>query len=235
MTIVTRLDYASPVPGDERVLLVMLPGAGIRAAEFAAQGMVEALHAHGLPVDVAVVEPDLALYLEDGVAAALHRHVIEPARAQGYQRIWLLGISLGGMGALLYASAHPAHVEGLVLLAPFLGTRGTMAALAKAGGLGPETQSLATTAPEQRLLGWLTAHLARGASAPALYLGYARQDRFAPGHRLLAAHLPPARTAIHDGGHDWPAWSALWRELLTRAPFRPPASGDSDCYKNKWV
>jgi pimeloyl-ACP methyl ester carboxylesterase len=232
VSIVTRLDYASPVTGDDRVLLVMLPGAGIRAAEFATQGMVEAAHAQDVPVDVAVVEPDLALYLEDGVTAALHEHVVEPARERGYRRIWLLGISLGGMGALLYASAHPAQVEGLVLLAPFLGTRGTMAALAKAGGLGPEIRSLATTAPEQRLLGWLSGYLAQGASAPALYLGYARQDRFAPGHRLLAERLPLARTAVRDGGHDWPAWTALWRELLTRAPFRPPASGDSDCYKS---
>ncbi len=231
MNIVTRLDYASPLPGDDRLLLVMLPGAGIRARDFAAQGMVAAAHAQNLPVDVSVVEPDLTLYLEDEVTAALHREVIMPARARGYTRIWLLGISLGGMGALLYASAHPNEVEGLVLLAPFLGTRGTMAALAKAGGLGPETQALATTAPEQRLLGWLTAHLAQGAAAPALYLGYARQDRFAPGHRLLAEHLPPSRTAIQDGGHDWPAWTALWRELLAHAPFRPRPSGDRDCYK----
>jgi pimeloyl-ACP methyl ester carboxylesterase len=224
---VNRLDYETQVAGDDRVLLIMLPGAGINAEEFAAQGMVAALRARRLPVDVSVVQPDLGLYLEGGVAAALHHGVIMPARARGYRRIWLLGISLGGMGALHYTSAYPADIEGLVLLAPFLGTRGTMAALANTGGPGGWPAAAASaTVPEQRLLGWLTAHLACGAASPALYLGYGQQDRFAPGHRLLAAHLAPERVAALPGGHDWPTWAALWRDLLGRSPFGPRA-GDA--------
>ncbi len=228
--LVSRLDYATHVTGDERVLLIMLPGAGMGAAEFAAQGMVAALRAQRLPVDVSVVQPDMGLYLEGGVAAALHHGVIVPARARGYRRIWLLGISLGGMGALHYASAHHGDIEGLVLLAPFLGTRGTMAALAKAGGLGRwPAAAAAATLPEQHLLGWLTAHLTCGAAAPALYLGYGQQDRFAPGHRLLAAHLPPERVAALPGGHDWPTWVALWRDLLARSPFGPRTDDAGRC------
>jgi hypothetical protein len=64
--------------------------------------------------------------------------------------------------------------------------------------------------------------------SPALYLGYAGQDRFAPAHRLLAAALPPARVASVPGEHDWPSWIALWQALLARAPFGRPAGPADD-------
>jgi pimeloyl-ACP methyl ester carboxylesterase len=217
------LHYPAP-KGDAEILLVMLPGAGIKGAEFAEQGMVAALRAHGLSVDVTVAHPDIELYLEDGVTEVLHRAVVEPALARGIKRIWLLGISLGGMGALLYASAHQQHVEGIVLLAPFLGTKGTIAELDRAGGLAAwSAANSGATEPEKRLLRWLQARLASPASDPALYLGYAAQDRFAPAHKMLAACLPPACVAIVPGGHDWPSWSALWRALLDKYLFTAPA------------
>ena len=227
ITRVNCLHYTAPA-GQAEVLLVMLPGAGIKAVEFAAQGMIAAVHGLGLAVDIVVMQPDLGLYLEDGINAALHSAVIAPALARGCRRIWLLGISLGGMGALLYASAHTANIEGIVLLAPFLGTRGTIAELARAGGLAQwNPAGTVATAPEKRMLCWLQAHLARRADAPLLYLGYAQQDRFVPGHEMLARALLPERVARVSGGHDWTSWTALWRQLLGRAPFGPAGTGRS--------
>jgi len=124
------------------------------------------------------------------------------------------------MGALLYASAHAAEVEGVVLLAPFLCTRGTAAELARAGGLRAWSAAhSAATIPEQRMLTWLQAHLAQGAQTPKLYLGYGQHDRFASAHKMLAECLPQARVVVTAGGHDWPSWAALWQQLLGRAPF----------------
>ena len=219
---ITCLHY--PAPNGADTLLVMLPGAGITAADFAHHNMIAAVRDLGLAVDITVAQPDLGLYLEDGVTDTLHTAVIAPALARGL-KIWLLGISLGGMGALVYASAHPATIEGIFLLAPFLGTRGTTAEFARAGGLHAwSAQNSVATAPEQRLLLWLQSHLAAAAQKPVLYLGYGARDRFAAAHKMLAAHLPPARIATTPGGHDWPSWTALWRQLLTRAPFTLDAS-----------
>lgn len=210
MTPIICLHYPASQPGAQ-TLLIMLPGAGIKAEDFAANGMIEMVKTPGM--DIIVAEPDIALYLEDGVTEALHKEVVEPALARGVQRIWLLGISLGGMGALLYTRVHRDLIEGIFLIAPFLGTKGTVAELARAGGLPRwrATNSNATI-PEQNLLTWLQSHL----TSPALYLGYAEQDRFAPSHTMLAACLPPARVARTYGGHDWASWRALWRQL---APF----------------
>jgi pimeloyl-ACP methyl ester carboxylesterase len=198
----------------------MLPGIGMEAGVFAAQGMVEAVHARGLAVDIVATRPDLGLYLDGGIASALHRAVIEPARAQGYRRIWLLGISLGGMGALLHASAYAGEVEGLVLLAPFLGTPGTIAEITAAGGLAAwSAAGSSSVETEQRILAWLQNFTARRPSSPALYLGYGSGDRFAPGHRLLAEALPEASVVTAAGGHDWATWRALWQRILDKAPF----------------
>ncbi len=217
---ITTLYHQAPNGGQNRVLLIMLPGVGIEAAEFAQHGMVAAVHTLGLAVDIVAVHPDLELYLDGDIAAALHRAIVEPALTQGYTRIWLLGISLGGMGALLYASAHAEQIAGLVLLAPFLGTRGTVAEVAAAGGLAAWSPagSIATD-QEQRMLLWLRDFLRRRPASPALYLGYGSADRFAPGHRILAELLPDVDVVTAEGGHDWDTWLTLWRGVLNRSPF----------------
>jgi pimeloyl-ACP methyl ester carboxylesterase len=210
----TCLHYPAPGGGGSKNLLVMLPGAGMEAADFAANGMVAAVHERDLAIDIIAARPDLDLYLDGEVAAALHRAVIAPALAQGYARIWLLGISLGGMGALLYAALPEARLEGIVLLAPFLGTPGTIAEVEAAGGLNGWKAGGVATAPEARMLGWLQDYLKHLPGRPKLYLGYGLADRFARGHNLLGACLAAAQKFTQAGGHDWETWLALWRRML---------------------
>lgn len=204
----------------QRLLLVMLPGVGIEASDFVDRGFVASVHERGLPVDVVAAHLELDLYLDDAVATEIHRAIIEPAQKKGYTRIWFLAISLGGMGALLYARSKMANVEGMVLLAPFLGTRGTIAEVARAGGLAAWSArgSMATPA-ERRLLLWLKEFMSQPQGSPALYLGYGLRDRFAPGHAMLADLLPRDRAVTADGGHDWETWAKLWREVLDAEPF----------------
>lgn len=207
--------------GDQRrILLVMLPGAGIAASDFVARGFVASVHERSLPVDVVAAHLELDFYLEDAVASEIHRGIIEPAQKTGYTRIWFLAISLGGMAALLYASSKMANVEGMVLLAPFLGTRGTIAELARSGGLAAWSASGSMATPaERRLLLWLKEFLSKPQASPALYLGYGLSDRFAQGHAMLADLLPRDRVVTADGGHDWETWAKLWRDVLDAEPF----------------
>jgi pimeloyl-ACP methyl ester carboxylesterase len=214
------LHHRAPTASRERLLLVMLPGVGIEAGDFAEHGLVAALHRRGLAVDVVAARPALDLYLDGTFAAELQDTVVAPAQAAGYARIWFLGISLGGMGALLYASARAAPVEGVVLLAPFLGTQGTVAEVAAAGGLAAwSPEGSAATDAERRMLLWLQDFVANPPAAPAIYLGYGRDDRFARGHTLLADRLPRDRVVTVAGGHDWDTWATLWRTVLDAEPF----------------
>jgi alpha-beta hydrolase superfamily lysophospholipase len=188
-----------------RPLLVMLHGAYFGVDDFAEHGFVAGLHCHAPGVEPVAGGLAEAEYLEPDLAARLHARVVAPALAAGPRRLWLLGISLGGMGALRYAQAGLAEIDGIILLAPFLATRGTIAEVTAAGGLeawrpGPPPEGDI----ERQLVAWIASADFRARVAPRLHLGYGAQDRFAPASRLLASSLPPARVTVTEGQHDWP-------------------------------
>jgi hypothetical protein len=200
------------------VLLILLPGFGMCADDFVSHGFIEAARQHAPTVDILVAEPDLDLYLDGKVAGDL-TSLVATQRAAGYSRIWMGGISLGCFGALLAASGCDA-IEGLILLAPFLGTQGLIAEVERAGGLHAwEPGEVAENDSERRLLAWLARLDRIAAGKPVIHLGYGVSDRFAAASRHLATILPPGRTHALDGSHDWPCWAGLWRSLLAADPF----------------
>ncbi len=214
------LRYNASGQAQGAVLLVMLPGVGIEAKDFAEHGMVRAVEERGLDVDIVAAKPDLDHYLDWTIAETIQRAIIAPARGRGYARMWLLGISLGGMGALLHARAHVGSVEGVVLPSPFLGTAGMVAEVVRAGGLACwQPGKVAVNDGERQLLAWLKDYVREPPSHPTLYLGYGQTDRFIQGHRLLGDCLPPGRVVEAEGGHDWPTWTKLWQRILDDRPF----------------
>jgi pimeloyl-ACP methyl ester carboxylesterase len=203
-----------------RVMLVMLPGAKAQPQDLVQHGFVRALRERGLAIDVIAAEAHLGYYLARSFSTHLKQDIIAPARARNYRRIWLMGISLGGMGALIYARDHPAEIEGVILLAPFLGVRGTIAEIARAGGLARwQPGVLNPEDEERRLLAWIKAYQSGAASLPAIHLGYGTDDRYAPASKLLAERLPAAQVVTIAGGHDWATWLTAWQLLLDKDVF----------------
>ncbi len=210
----------APQPGTNRIMLVMLPGAKALPQDLVQHGFVRALRERGLPIDVVAVEAHLGYYLERSLSSHLTHDIIAPARARNYQRIWLMGISLGGMGALIYAREHPADIEGVILLAPFLGARGTIAEVVCAGGLARwQSGAIKADDDERQLLAWLKAYQPAAAASPRIFLGYGREDRFAAASKLLVERLPAAQVVAIAGGHDWATWIRLWQHLLDQDLF----------------
>ena len=207
-------------------LLVMLPGRGMLTSEFAGEGFIGEVQSRRLAVDVLRADAHIAYYDNRRIALRLREDVIAPALARGYRHIWLVGISLGGLGALVYANEHPGDIEGVVVLAPYLGEPPVIDEIASAGGLrqwdGYESAGDSSNGELSRRL-WKSlkpyATQPDPAGRPTLYLGYGLDDRLAPGHRLLAAALPGERVATTPGGHDWPEWRRLWSTLLPRLPL----------------
>jgi pimeloyl-ACP methyl ester carboxylesterase len=217
----------APQAGPDRVMLVMLPGAKARPQDLVQYGFVRALRERSLPVDVVAAEAHLGYYLERNFSAHLTQDIIAPARAENYRRIWLMGISLGGMGALMYAREHPRDIEGVILLAPFLGSRGTIAEIARAGGLAHwQPEGIEQDDDERQLLAWLKSNRPGAGVSPRIYLGYGTEDRFAAASVMLAGRLPVTQVVSIAGGHDWATWILLWQHMLDRDLFaggKPPA------------
>jgi len=130
----THLQPANP---DEQsdTLLVFLPGAYLKPDEFEREGFIAAVRERHLAADALLVDADVSYYYEQTLSDRLHTEVIEPQRAKGYKSIWLVGISIGGFGALIHELARPGSVDGIVALAPYLGRRVLGAEIKKAGGL----------------------------------------------------------------------------------------------------
>lgn len=201
-----------------RDLLVLLPGIGDSAEDFERYGFVAPVRRIEWPVDMVMVDAHYGYYADRTVLRELHEGVFRPAKACGYRHIWIAGISLGGFGALLYASRYPEDVTGVLAIAPFLGGHDLVQEIARADGLtrwaGEEAEQ--EDYPRQ-LWQWLRRSLPER-SGPHLYLAFGTRDIFAPAHRLLAASLSPERVFIEPGEHDWPTWRTLWARFLRDAP-----------------
>ncbi|AEG93755.1 Conserved hypothetical protein [Ramlibacter tataouinensis TTB310] len=209
-------------------LLVLLPGAHSSIDEFEQDGgWLSALRARRIAADVMLADAHMGYYRDQSVVDRLQADVFAQARAAGYRQVWLAGISLGGFGSLLNEWAVPGRTSGLIVLAPYLGEPPLIKQIEAAGGLRrwqPPAQAPDADDPlaevELRLWRWLRQHTAGEAGArPPLYLGYGTEDRFAQGHRLLAAALPAERVFTTPGGHDWPQWRRLWLQVLERVPL----------------
>jgi pimeloyl-ACP methyl ester carboxylesterase len=191
--------------------MVWLPGAYHAAQDFLAAGFVDAVRTRRLDLDLTFVDLELEHVADRSALRSLRSNIVLPARAAGVS-IWLGGISLGGLFALDYAASYPDELDGLCLLAPYLGNRILTAEIIQAPGLGAwQPGELAETDEERRI--WRYIKTRRADSRP-LYLGFGQGDRFSAAHELLAATLPADSVDVIAGGHEWSTWSRLWENFL---------------------
>lgn len=169
-----------------RTLVVFLPGRSDRPEEFVRERFATEVRARSLPVDLVFADATIGYYIDRSILTRLHDDVVAPARARGYDRVVLAGISLGGLGAVLYAHEHPADVDELILLAPYL-----------------EDPRLAPPAAVEDAI-----------SRRPVWLGYGNDDRLRPSLDPFAARLPADHVVRLPGGHRWATWRAVWSAML---------------------
>ena len=199
-----------------RVLL--LPAAYTTPDDFLREGFVKAARDRALPVDLVFVELKVQHLTDRTILRRLRHEVVLPARALGCRSIWLGGISIGGFVALAYAERYPEEIDGLCLLAPYLGNHIVTGEIERANGVHEWTPGeLAADDDERRIWRFIKEHRARPSP---LHLGFGRDDRFADSHRMMASALAPECVDVVPGGHEWPVWRQLWENFLD-ARFQP--------------
>lgn len=227
---------SAPLPGlrlsqsehaENDCLLVALPGLGDDWRDLE-EHLEDEWRAHGEGCDLLLLDAHFTYYREQVLAERLRDDVLVPARARGYGSVWILGISLGGYGALWSAERSAALVDGLILVAPMIAMppRGddVAARIREEGGLaawqasGPRRHRHRFGDAEAHWR-WLQERL-RTPEGPAVVLAYGERDRHASSIALLADALPPERVYRHPGGHDWPTWRALLGEVFLDRPWR---------------
>lgn len=199
-----------------QVLLVFLPGHSDVPQDFVEQGFIKAIKSSGLAVDAIMTDAHLGYYKSRTLVPRLRQDIILPARKR-YQRIWLVGFSMGGFGAAMYAKQHPHTIEGALLVAPYLGPPDLIESITAAGGLGGWTPAPSPDPRDlwqQELWSWLKSYSSPRRDQPKLFLGYGDRDRLAKANSLLASVLPQERVFKVSGGHQWAPWREIFRAFL---------------------
>jgi len=197
--------------------LGLLSGSYTTPEDFFREGFVAAVEERGYAVRIVMAEVRAAYFSDGSIVRRIRDEVVEPARAAGAQRIWLAGISLGGLASLAYAAHHGADAERIVLLSPYPGTRETLDEIDAAGGLAQwQPAADGEENAERDAWAWLRVH--DGHAPPRVDCYFGSGDRFAGGQRRIASCLPAA--AVHEvaGGHEWNDWRGMWTDFLARNP-----------------
>ncbi len=192
--------------------VVLLPAAYTGPEDFVREGFVRAARERRILLDLVFVELKLQYLTDRTVLRRLRHELVLPARALGCRCIWMGGVSLGGFIAISYAERYPQEVDGLCLLAPYLGNRMVTGEIERAQGVQQwQPGALAEDDDERRV--WRFIKTQPGRELP-LHLGFGREDRFADSHRLMATALAPESVDVVPCGHEGPAWRQLWENFL---------------------
>jgi pimeloyl-ACP methyl ester carboxylesterase len=192
--------------------IVCLPGAYNSPEDFLAAGFDESVRRRRLPIDLLFIDVEMRHLGDRDTLKHLKDLVVTPARAQGCQTLWFLGVSLGGFITLDYLASNPGDLNGACVFSPYLGNRMLTREIAEAPGLAAwKTKPVAQNDEERRVWQFLQRQDAR---SRLVYLGFGCDDRFADAHRLMADSLPPEAVDVVPGGHDWETWTILWDNFL---------------------
>lgn len=208
------VETLAAAPERGRVLFVLLPGMFDGPDGFRDAGFPEAARSAGVDADLVGADAHFGYYRERTILTRLREDVIQPARERGYEEIWLVGVSLGGVGSILYARDHPDDVDGILLLAPYLGKKKQVRRIADAGGVIAWVPGEGEDGFPWEMWLWFQEVARAPGEWPRIYLGYGDRDKLAPANALLAAILPEDHVFVTQGGHEWGPWLALWEAFL---------------------
>lgn len=220
-------DSSAPIPSllqsstlaEADTLVVVLPGRADDVDALRRSDIANAVQSAWPGADVQLTGLALGYYMAGNATQRLHEEIMVPARAHGYRHVWLLGASLGGMGALLYDRAYPEGADGLVLMAPYLGEKQLLQEIERAGGAGgwqpgPVPDALDADNFQHELWRYLKTWASDPTRAKTVWLAYGDRDRLRTAMPLLTPLLPSGHVFVRDGGHAWSTWTPAAVDIL---------------------
>lgn len=198
-------------PAAERIAIVVLPGSGHNAETLKDRQVDRAIHQAWPQADVFLTSATLAYYKDKVLAQRLEQDVLAAVRQQGYEQVWLVGVSVGGLGAVLYEFEHPGAVTGLVLIAPWLGSEEIIGEIRRAGGVrswdpGPVPEEENDDNYEREKWREMKQWSQNSVSSTRIWLLCGKDDPLIETSQLVAALIPESQYLEVSGAHDWETW-----------------------------
>ena len=207
-------------PESNKILVVVLPGRGDDVANLKASGIAESIRSEMPDADVVLAGITFAYYMEGRMPQRLREEIMLPARERGYKEIWLVGASMGGMGALMYDREYPGDAKRLVLLAPYLGSKKVLEQINQAGGLqnwdaGPVPATVDRNNFDRELWRYLqTWQISGNSRGSDVWLAYGDKDKLKAATPPLQKLLPTDQVFVREGGHAWVVWTPVTKEIF---------------------
>lgn len=183
---------------------------------FEEKGFVSVIRERNLPFDM--VSPNLhyGYYRDRSFVKRLKEDVINPAKAKGYEKIWIVGVSMGALGSIFYIKDHPGDIDGVVALAPFLGDDEILDEIIENGGLRNWDSGEYDKVKEWQRDIWrfLKDYEHDNPEQAPIYLGIGNKDLYIKGQKLLAEYLQPERVLEIEGKHRYATFKTMWDMFL---------------------
>ncbi|NNK85667.1 MAG: hypothetical protein HKO91_08970 [Desulfobacterales bacterium] len=181
-------------------------------------GFVGAVRMRDLPYDMVAPDAHFGYYDDRSLNVRLKEDVILPAKAMNYEKIWLVGTSMGGLGSILYLKEYAKDIDGILLLGPFLGDRPLVDEIYSAGGIDQwKPGDFDEEKDWQRML-WrcLKETLQDGNEYPPIYLGIGKEDLYYRAQKLLASSMSSEHVIEVSGKHRLSTFKRIWDIFLDR-------------------
>ncbi len=203
-------------PTNENIV-ILLPGLGMAIEDYQKQAVVEKIRACNQNIDIIGADAYVAYYRDKTLDAKLYHDVIKPAQAAGKKKIWLLGTSLGGFGAIIYRTIRPQDLAGIIIMAPYIGEQDDFDTYSALRASNDKNQSIDIDIPEFVDFWDNLAQTAHDPTAVEIILAYGEQDKFATMQTWLAQLLPKEQVVTAAGAHKWKVWNSIWEDTLSKS------------------
>jgi pimeloyl-ACP methyl ester carboxylesterase len=199
-------------------LVVMLPGRWSKPEEFQQEGLMEMARKHWPQARIVAPNLHLGYYMNRVIVDRLHEDVIQPAERDGVKEIIVVGVSMGGLGALIYDLEHPGKIDRMILLSPFVGDDEAIREVEAAGGVRSwKPGEIAEKDFSRKLWLGLKNEWLGQRKRPDIILACGDKDRLRASNERFSKDFLKSREVISlPGDHDWPTWRTAFAKALER-------------------
>ena len=223
MGCVSTRPLESPIPitsyeardGRSDELIIFLPGRRDHMDAFERSDFIDILQQSNRAADSIVIDAHMGYYQDGSLPERVYREILVPFYQRGYRHFIMVGISLGGYGALWINSNYGDWISGLVLIAPYLGQPSLIEQIEAKGGV--HSWRLQLDHPpgiEEKAWIWIDDMVKPSCEEnKPLILAVGLEDDFRRATELLAEFHTGSGLFTDNGGHNWKTWRSLWSDI----------------------
>jgi pimeloyl-ACP methyl ester carboxylesterase len=212
-----KIYYSGTARTDE--LIIFLPGRGDDIGAFERSGFINLLRQSNRVADSVVIDAHMGYYQNGSLPKRVYQDILIPFRMRGYKHFILVGISLGGYGALWINHEYGDCISGMVLLAPYLGPESLIESIEAEGDVRSWRLRLdldPDPGPDELVWTWVDDMAEPGSSEiRSIILAFGLKDKFRGAGELLSESIPDSQIFRNSGGHDWQTWRSQWSDIIT--------------------